>query len=96
METLVASILIVIIFLLATTILNNLFLNTLNFDKSNVQNRINLLSYKVQHNKLSLPYTEEYDEWLITIKKSEFTSLSEIHYMAKHEHSDTRIEGIVE
>lgn len=68
METLVATVLILIIFMLASMILNNLFSTTINNNTQAIENHINELQYLQQYNQIEVPYTETYKNWNISIE----------------------------
>ncbi len=67
-ETLVATVLIVFIFMLASMILNNLFSNTIFNSTQAVENHLYELQYLEQHEQLELPYTETYQNWNVNIE----------------------------
>ena len=69
METLVATVLIVLIFMLASMILNNLFSNTIKNNTQAIDNHLNELQYLHQNEQLQLPYTEVFQNWNISIEK---------------------------
>ncbi|MEL4309129.1 hypothetical protein [Joostella sp. CR20] len=69
METLVATVLIIVIFMISSLILNTLFLG---FAKENTQlldNRIRELKYGIISGTLKTPYDETYDKWIVEISK---------------------------
>jgi type II secretory pathway component PulJ len=68
METLVATVLIVIIFMLASMTLNNLFSNTIKNNTQVIETYLNELEYLEQHNQLVLPYAETFQNWDVTIE----------------------------
>lgn len=68
-EALVATVLVVVIFVIASLILNNLVLNTYSKKNHSVEFRLNELEYKLNYNKIVLPYKEEYEEWEIAINQ---------------------------
>jgi len=68
-ETLTASVLIVIVFMIASLSINSIVKNTSQKDTSSVRSRVKELYYMGIHNKLKLPYSEEYTNWEITIPK---------------------------
>ena len=68
METLVASVLVVIIFLMASMILNNIFSNTVKNDTRDIETYINELEYLYKNEKLQLPYSDEFEAWNITVQ----------------------------
>ncbi|MBW1296908.1 hypothetical protein [Aquimarina litoralis] len=66
-ETLTASVLIIIVFMIASLSFNNIFSNHLSGDRSAIENRIKELEYQVLHQNIKLPYTEDFDTWEIEI-----------------------------
>ncbi len=67
-ETMVASVIIVIVFLIASLSLNNIFRGTINSDDSALQNRINELTYFVNNEKIKAPFYEDTALWDIGIE----------------------------
>lgn len=68
-ETLIATVLIVIVFLLSAMIINSIFFNTFHQKKDVVVNRLDALEYNCINNSIELPYQEEYENWTIQIDK---------------------------
>mgnify|MGYP006205788141 CR=1 FL=1 len=68
-ETLIATVLIVIVFLLSAMIINSIFFNTFHQKKDIVVNRLDELEYNCINNSIRLPYQEEYENWTIQIDK---------------------------
>ena len=68
-ETLVATILIIVVFLTASLIINNLFFNTFHQKKEIAETRLNELEYSYINNTLEVPYYEEIQNWNINITK---------------------------
>lgn len=77
-ETMVASVIIVIVFLIASLSVNNIFRGTINSDDSALRNRINELTYFVQNNKIEIPYYEERLLWDIVIENREGENIMEV------------------
>lgn len=67
METLVASVLIVVIFMLSSMILNNLYSNTLKRDTRNIEARLDELYYRYNCRTLTIPYQDDFMNWHISI-----------------------------
>jgi len=84
-ETLIASLIIIIVFAIASLTLNNVFKTTIKKDTTLVQYRLNKLSYLLQKNKISIPYNEEYEGWEISIKKSNSDADNSLNLIAKKE-----------
>ena len=68
METLVATVLIVVVFMISSIILNNVFSNTIKNDKREINTRLNELTYQISHNKLLIPYEEDFKSWSVSIE----------------------------
>ncbi len=67
-ETLVASAIIVIIFLIASLSINNVFKNTTANNDFELNNRIKEITYHTKNRKLNIPYFEETQRWIISIE----------------------------
>lgn len=67
METLVATVLIVIIFLIASMLLNNLLNGQIKQNTELVEERLNTLEYQYKNQGLKLPYYEDFESWEIMI-----------------------------
>ena len=67
METMVSTVLLVVIFMVSSMILNNLFQNQLDVQKEQVQHRLEVLAYQYRHNELANTYTEELGDWQIRL-----------------------------
>jgi len=66
-ETLTASVLIIIVFMIASLSFNNIFSNHVKRDQSAINNRIKELEYLVIHKQLKIPYAEDFGSWEIEI-----------------------------
>lgn len=77
-ETMVASVIIVIVFLIASLSVNNIFRGTINSDDSALRNRINELTYLFQNNKVEIPYYEESPLWNIVIENRGKENIMEV------------------
>jgi predicted PurR-regulated permease PerM len=82
METLVATVLIVIIYMLASMILNNLFSNTINKNTKAVETHLNELQYLQLHDQLQIPYSETFQNWNISIESYQEKGQSIIEFDA--------------
>lgn len=70
-ETLTATVIIVVVFIIASSGLNNLFINNLNRDDFKLENRLSELKYFLNKDQLTLPYYEEESYWIIQIERIE-------------------------
>ncbi len=66
-EALVATIIIIIIFMISSLILNNLLATSFSKNTHGVENRIHEIIYSFDNNKFKLPYNEEYEQWDIEV-----------------------------
>lgn len=66
-ETLTASVLIIIVFMIASLSFNNIFNNHVKRDHGTIQNRIKELEYLIHHQKIKIPYTEDFAGWDIQV-----------------------------
>lgn len=66
-ETLTASVLIIIVFMIASLSFNNIFNNHVKRDFGAIENRIKELEYLVHHQKIKIPYAEDFAGWDIEI-----------------------------
>ncbi|WP_025741257.1 hypothetical protein [Aquimarina pacifica] len=66
-EVLTASVLIIIVFMIASLSFNNVFGNQIQRGQSAIENRIKELQYLYRHEVLKLPYAEDFDGWEIIV-----------------------------
>lgn len=71
METLVATVLIVVVFMLASVILNNLFSNTIKGNTADIDNYLSELEYRYMNDKIELPFFDDFKTWEITIQSND-------------------------
>lgn len=88
-ETMVASVIIVIVFLIASLSVNNIFRGTINSDDSALRNRVQELTYFVQYEKINLPFYEDTPLWDIAIENREAGKVMEV--MNKKNGKEVRI-----
>lgn len=88
-ETLVASVIIVIVFLIASMSLNNVFKGMVTSDGSALENRIEELRYFVANDALKLPFYEEMDRWDISIESHQSTTV--LTYLNKSNSKEKKI-----
>ncbi|MGX1931300.1 hypothetical protein [Flagellimonas sp. 2504JD4-2] len=68
METMVATVLIVVIFMLSSLILNNLFAAQVRGNLQAVNTHLDEVEYLYSNGKLSFPYYDEWEDWSISIE----------------------------
>ena len=69
METLVSSVLIIIVFMIASMILNNLFSSAIKNNTQAVETKINELHYLFLKGAITLPYSDNFEKWSISVQK---------------------------
>lgn len=84
METLVATVLIVIIFMISSMVLNNIIITNIKHNTEKIEERMHKLEYEFMHNAIQLPYQEDFEMWEISIsnnsrQKSEIVLLEAIN-----------------
>lgn len=85
METLVATVLIVVVFMMASMTLNALFATTVKSNDSQVRQELLFLQYRYGHGKLSLPYYTKLDDWDIMVEQVSWKDKQYLIFMAKNE-----------
>lgn len=69
METLIATVLIMVIFMTASLILNNVFSNSMKSNSRAIDAKLNELEYLYRSDKLQIPHRDDYEDWSISILK---------------------------
>ncbi len=67
-ETLVASAIILVVFVMGSISISNIFMGTLKNDTHDFDHRVSELEYLTMHKKLALPFFEDTDLWDISIE----------------------------
>ncbi|PKD18028.1 hypothetical protein APR41_18110 [Salegentibacter salinarum] len=70
METLTASVIVVIVFMIANLSFSNIFLSTIKSNSFELENRKQELKYLIRNGKLELPYFGEGAYWNESIQQS--------------------------
>lgn len=66
-EVITASVIIVVIFAIASLTLTNVFKTTLQEDITSIKNQINYLEYKIKNKKQKLPFSQSHQNWEIVM-----------------------------
>ena len=82
METMVATVLIVVIFMIASLVMNNIFGNTVKFATGKSDYYLNKLEYQIKKGHLQVPFSDSYDTWEI-----------EAQYIIDHNRSYIKLEA---
>ncbi len=67
METLVATVLIVIIFMISSLVLNNIIARNIRQNTDRIEERMNKLEYQFKNQAIQLPYREDFETWHISM-----------------------------
>lgn len=80
-ETLVASVIIVIIFSIASLTLNNMFRTNILSDTTGIENHFNKLIYLYKNHKISAPFYDNYKGWELSLSldNNEIIVMAEKH-----------------
>lgn len=68
-ETIIASVIIVLVFSMAILILHAVFKHKISNNTSHLNNHIYELEYRIQHKNIVIPYQETFENWEITIQQ---------------------------
>lgn len=91
METLVATVLIVVVFMMASMTLNALFTTTMENNDGPVRQELLFLQYKYGHGKLSLPYHDEKESWEIRVEERTWQGREQVVFTALNTTSEKEI-----
>ncbi len=69
-ESLVASVIIVVVFTIASLTLNNVFGNAIRSNTSRVEHRMHTIHYLFISEKITMPYKESFENWTIHLHKT--------------------------
>lgn len=90
-EALLATALIVVIFVVASLVLNNLLFKTFSKNTHQIETRLNELEYEAQNNTLKFPFSESYKGWEVEIKESEDQSGNVLLFKAENKAKNKEI-----
>lgn len=91
METLVATVLIVIVFMISSMLLNNLFSSSIKGKTHSVRERIHELRYRYGNSGLQLPYYDEMDGWEISVENGKSAGIAVVTFRAEKKGVDRSI-----
>ncbi len=75
-EVLVASVLILIVFAIASMSLSNIFKSTLKSNTHTIDTHLNKLQYQYQYGKIVAKYQEGFQDWNITITQQTINTIN--------------------
>ncbi len=91
METLVATVLIVVVFMVASMVLNSLFEGSVAQNDEAIQEELLQLQYQYEYGKLQLPHYDEMGPWHIEVKNEVWDSSNQINFSAVHEANNKEV-----
>ncbi len=95
METMVATILIVIIFMVASLIMNSLMAAQVTANTGNISERLHRLEYQYVNGLLQLPYQEDWNDWSIRAILEKDINVPVVRLEATHKTSQKNLESIL-
>lgn len=84
METMVATVLIVIIFAVSSSLLNSVFLAQIKGNTAAMDTHLGELEYAYRNGKIALPYLAEKEGWEIQVLAREIKGVSYVVLEAQH------------
>jgi hypothetical protein len=91
METLVATVLIVIVFMTSSMILNNLFTNNIQFNQNKIQQELHRLQYKNQNEQLVIPYYNDLGDWAIEVVYENWQGQTNLLFSAENKRTKQKL-----
>ena len=91
METLVATVLIVVLFMVTSRLLNSLFANSIRQNDTEVRYELRRLQYLYENNKLEVPYVMEKGDWRIEVEEVVWKSTTKIVFSARDQNSNKEL-----
>ena len=90
-ETMVATVLIIIIFTMASMILNSIFASTLERNTSGISERLWRLEYEFKNGLIKIPHYGNWDAWEVEILKENNSNSQVLILQATHRTTDKTI-----
>ena len=92
METLVATVLIVVIFMMSSMILNNLFSNVITSRTDTIEAYLNEQHYLYINNEIEAPQVSEFDNWQISVEvfkqnETDYINFEAMNKLSKKEYN---------
>lgn len=91
METLIATVLIIVVFMVASMVLNNLFYNSVKNNTTNVDAYLNELQYLYHNEQLTLPFVEDYEDWSISVTSNKKDQTTAVEFEAINVKTNTTL-----
>ncbi|MCK0160127.1 hypothetical protein [Allomuricauda sp. F6463D] len=91
METLVATVLIVVVFMMASMTLNALFATSIQNNDGPARQELLFLQYRYGYGKLSLPYYDKLDAWDIKVEERVWQGTEQVIFSAVNTSNDREL-----
>lgn len=91
METLVATVLVVVIFMISSMVLNNLFSSNIKNRTGAIDAHLTELQYRYINEKLTIPFYDDLDDWEISVERKKNTVSNQITFEAINRKTDKQI-----
>lgn len=95
METLVATVLIIVVFMISSMILNNVFSNSIKNNTNEIDSYLNELQYLYCHEKLIVPYQDDFKDWQISVERNKNNNSSNVVFEALNRNTNKSITKII-
>jgi len=95
METMVATVLIVIIFMVASLLMNSLMAAKVKGNTQPVREKLQELEYLYTHGQLQLPYSEDWEDWEIRIEQENGTAQNLVQLKAVKKGTDQQLINLI-
>lgn len=89
METMVATVLIVVIFMLASLLLETIFSASVSKNHMAITEHLQELEYEYKQELISLPYAEEWQDWEIDIRRERIRGVNYVVLDARDRKTNT-------
>lgn len=88
METLVATVLIVVIFMVSSMLMNTMVSDKIKQNTEVAVERLNALEYQFKNNGLALPYYEDFESWEIMVAREKIENTFIVIIEAKNPYTN--------
>lgn len=78
MESLTATVIIVVVFMIASLSLNNILRNEIRNNSQILRNRVAELMYFIEQNKIVCPFSDQGKYWVITIEQDKVSYIMNV------------------
>ncbi|WP_412985770.1 hypothetical protein [Pontimicrobium sp. IMCC45349] len=94
-ETLVATVLIMIVFMVSSIVLNNVFTNTIKYNTNTINSHLDELEYLCNNNKIILPYKNTFHNWDVSVVKIKENNKEVIIITGDNKETDRTVEKVI-